>query len=83
MATADQRTHEELAKRVHGWHQGERSGRTSTGQLIDELLARVTALETALRVIAGEQQCVDNLMSNQDIARAAFGVTRDSPGGTR
>jgi hypothetical protein len=30
-----------------------------------------TAVE-ALRIIAGDQQCVDNLMSNADVARAAL-----------
>ena len=31
-------THD-LTQRVMGWHHGERSGRTSTGTLIDDLLA--------------------------------------------
>lgn len=34
-------------------------------------------LEEALRIIAGEKQCVDNLMSNRDIARAALAENAD------
>ena len=33
---------------------------------------REKRLEDALRIIAGEKQCVDNLMSHVDIARAAL-----------
>lgn len=31
---------------------------------------RIEALEAGLRIIAGEAQCVDNLMGNADIARS-------------
>lgn len=34
--------------------------------------ARVEALESALRIIAGYEQCIDNLMSHQEIARAVL-----------
>lgn len=33
---------------------------------------RIAFLEQALRIIAGYEQCVDNLMGNVDIARAAL-----------
>lgn len=38
----------------------------------DAAMKRVAHLEQALRIIAGEQQCVDNLMGNADIAREAL-----------
>jgi len=34
--------------------------------------AEIARLRMALRIIAGEQQCIDNLMSNGDVARAAL-----------
>lgn len=34
-------------------------------------------LRHALEIIAGRKQCVDNLMSNVDVARAALDATRD------
>lgn len=37
-----------------------------------ELVAEIERLRTALRIIAGEEQCIDNLMSNADVARAAL-----------
>lgn len=37
-----------------------------------ECQERCSRYETALRMIAGELQCADSLMSNQDIARAAL-----------
>lgn len=39
---------------------------------IEEQAAEIERLREALRIIAGEQQCIDNLMSNVDIARAAL-----------
>lgn len=33
-------------------------------------------LREALRIIAGYQQCIDNLMSNVDVARAALGENK-------
>ncbi len=36
------------------------------------LRARVAELEIALEIIAGKRQCIDNLMSNQDVALAAL-----------
>ncbi len=35
-------------------------------------LDRIEELETALRIIAGYEQCADNLMSNVDIARSVL-----------
>ncbi len=34
--------------------------------------SRIAVLETALRIIAGREQCVDNLMSNVEVAIAAL-----------
>jgi hypothetical protein len=34
--------------------------------------ARIRELEAALRIIAGYEQCADNLMSNVEVARAAL-----------
>ena len=39
---------------------------------IPELLAEIARLRRALRIIAGQAQCVDNLMSNPEIALAAL-----------
>ena len=57
-------------------------------KVIDEETARVEAaedrcarLEKALRIIAGEQQCADNLMSDKDIARAALPLSSEQEGG--
>lgn len=44
----------------------------SNAKRIAELEAKVKRLEKALRTIAGEEQCVDNTMSNVAIARAAL-----------
>lgn len=41
--------------------------------ILTTLRAAATARE-ALRIIAGEQQCLDNLMSNADVARAALAL---------
>ena len=38
----------------------------------DTLARRVGRLEAALEMIAGKRQCIDNLMSNVDIALAAL-----------
>ena len=35
------------------------------------------ALREALEIIAGERQCIDNLMSNSDVARAALQGAKD------
>ena len=37
-----------------------------------EAAKEIERLRLALRIIAGEQQCIDNLMSNGDVARAAL-----------
>ena len=39
---------------------------------ITRLRAEVAALRAALRIIAGEEQCRDNLLGNSDIARIAL-----------
>lgn len=36
------------------------------------LQKRVAVMQDALEIIAGKRQCIDNLMSNQDVARAAL-----------
>jgi hypothetical protein len=33
---------------------------------------KIARLREALEIIAGQRQCLDNLMSNQDVARAAL-----------
>ena len=40
--------------------------------IVDRLKAENERLRQALRIIAGEQQCADNLMSNVDVALAAL-----------
>lgn len=42
-----------------------------TRQLAEARVALKT-MRTALRIIAGQEQCIDNLMSNGDVARAAL-----------
>jgi hypothetical protein len=39
---------------------------------MDAAADRIEQLEVALRIIAGYEQCIDNLMSNQNIAIAAL-----------
>lgn len=34
--------------------------------------AEIERLRLALRIIAGQEQCIDNLMSNADVAREAL-----------
>ena len=41
--------------------------------VIRQLEAERDRLRAALRIIAGYQQCIDNLMSNVDVARTALG----------
>jgi len=40
---------------------------------IERLRVERARLRLALRIIAGYEQCLDNLMSNGDLARAALG----------
>lgn len=49
------------------------------GEKCKNMLAQLTASEaargrykSALHIIAGDEQCIDNLMSNPDVARAAL-----------
>ncbi len=52
--------------------------RLSQGQhenLLDEAIDRIEATEYALKIIAGRQQGINNLMSNVDIAREALDTT--------
>lgn len=44
-------------------------------------LERVRTLEEALEMIAGKRQCIDNLMSDKDIARAALSPAPEPPKG--
>ncbi len=49
--------------------------RTMQTELIEEnsaLRAKNGRLKAALEIIAGKRQCLDNLMSDKDIARAAL-----------
>lgn len=45
--------------------------------LVEALEAENQRLRLALRIIAGYEQCLDNLMSHADIARAALRSTRE------
>jgi hypothetical protein len=38
-----------------------------------EMIGEIERLRLALRIIAGKEQCIDNLMSNADVALAALG----------
>jgi hypothetical protein len=44
----------------------------SVADILAEKEARIEELEMALRIIAGYEQCIDNLMGNVDIARKAL-----------
>lgn len=46
--------------------------------LVEAMEAENQRLRFALRIIAGYGQCLDNLMSNSDIARAALRSTETS-----
>jgi ribosomal protein L12E/L44/L45/RPP1/RPP2 len=51
-----------------------------------EAQAEIERLRCALRIIAGQEQCIDNLMSNGDVARATLStpapqVAHDEGGG--
>jgi len=51
------------------WHEA--------AQLIAKMLTeRAEAAERALRIIAGREQCLDNLMSDKEVAAAALNITR-------
>jgi len=50
----------------------------STEGLLETAAARIKQLEAALRIIAGYEQCIDNLMSNQDVAIAALAPEQDA-----
>ena len=39
---------------------------------VEDLHKKLAVARDALRIIAGERQCLDNLMSNGDVARAAL-----------
>jgi hypothetical protein len=41
-------------------------------EIIEALRAENERLREVLEIISGKRQCLDNLMSNQDIARAAL-----------
>jgi hypothetical protein len=41
-------------------------------QTILSLIGEIERLRLALRIIAGKEQCIDNLMSNADVALAAL-----------
>jgi hypothetical protein len=40
--------------------------------VVERMVAEVERLRGVLRIIAGQEQCLDNLMGNADIARAAL-----------
>jgi uncharacterized protein YukE len=44
----------------------------------DRLAAKVERMRDALEIIAGQRQCIDNLMGNDDIARAALAGDTDA-----
>lgn len=41
---------------------------------------RLERMREALQIIAGERQCLDNLMSNGDVAREALRLAKHNPG---
>jgi len=45
---------------------------TELNNNIDWIISEVDNLRTALRIIAGEQQCLDNTLSNVEIAKKAL-----------
>ena len=42
---------------------------------VQAAISEIERLRAALRIIAGYQHCIDNLMSNVDVARAALKET--------
>jgi hypothetical protein len=44
----------------------------ATKEMLEDAEGRIARLEEALRIIANEEQCLDNLMGDKDIARAAL-----------
>lgn len=42
-------------------------------EVLEQAADEIERLRAALRIIAGYEQCIDNLMSNVDVARAALG----------
>ena len=57
---------------LHWCIEGRRKIACEALAVMDHLDARERRLREALEVIAGQRQCVDNLMGNADIARAAL-----------
>lgn len=57
-------TNESVTVRLSEWHRLQDENRVA--------VERVAVLEAVLRIIAGREQCVDNLMSNAEIAAAAL-----------
>ncbi len=57
-------TNESITVRLSEWHRLQDENRVA--------VERVAVLEAVLRIIAGREQCVDNLMSNAEIAAAAL-----------
>lgn len=50
----------------------ERLNEGQAGEAVDALLDENERLRYALSIIAGRRSCVDNLMSNQDVAIAVL-----------
>jgi len=44
-----------------------------------DVIERAEAAEYALRIIAGREQCVNNLMSDKEVALAAIDAAEDTP----
>lgn len=57
---------------LHWCIEGRRKIACEALAVMDHLDARERRLREALEIIAGQRQCVDNLMGNADIARAAL-----------
>lgn len=44
--------------------------------VVERYQSQIKIMREALQIIAGERQCLDNLMSNADVAREALRLTK-------
>jgi len=52
-------------------------GKTPEDEFIEELEYKLAIATNALEIIACQRQCVDNMMSNYDVAKEALNMIRE------